>query len=216
MVRGAITHLGQRERYWQKGVVNNLNPRTASELKQAWRQRLRPLKKLDTTPDSLALPTGGGAGGIEINILHGQVKTFVGHFIEPIAKQYIKDNKESLVAEYYASEPPGQLSTTFLETDPQSREPLGTQNRHYLAGWCGDLVMMVNTQRGKVALIYEIKYGHAELTRPQEIFFKRILEAPWLFMPKLIDVRVYVVRCHHLELRKGTMKMNIEPYINRK
>lgn len=106
-----------------------------------------------------------------------------------------------------------------MNTKPNSEHPVGyiTGNKSKtIHGWCGDMVFVLHdAENGKRAVVFEIKFGRGVITIPQKKFFvSASTECPSKFMYNLNELKVYIVKCFHLNLETNEISMRIYEYIS--
>jgi hypothetical protein len=156
---------------------------------------------------------GGWEGQMKVKhiIKPETVKGMLGKIAENVAKQHIKENRYRITDEYFG-ETPDKIAIEFLSTKPQSKKLMGKIKNQSIAGWHGDLVMLAHTPDEKVAFVFEIKFGHIHISKPQHTFFGELIRNPSRYHSKLDKAVVSIVRCFNLDLENGSMEMIFEPY----
>lgn len=158
-----------------------------------------------------------------IQILDAEMNRIMGDLAEKIAiTDIIRNHKEIIQMIYPDIEEKSAiqiLNTYATEFRVKPIGHIGMKNRKKVVyGWYGDLVLIINSkQHGKRAIIFEIKYGNGRLSNGQKEFFKQAVKGtPSNYMPKLNDLKIFIVHMSKFCFIKKSIDMEIVPFLNGK
>lgn len=146
------------------------------------------------------------------------IKHKLAKMVEELMVQHIISNRRDIVNHYF---PNMSSRSAVCIAEPQSMpmgRPVGTitgASHKRIHRWHGDLAFVINSQSdGKVALIFEIKFGHIQITAPQQEFFKKITKSPAEFMDSLSVAKVIIVNCHTLDIANNSIGVRWYDYLS--
>lgn len=146
------------------------------------------------------------------------IKHKLAKMVEDMMVDYIIKNRTVLVKKYYPTMTgKSAVCIAFPQSMPVGR-PMGDItgcSRKRIHRWHGDLAFVINSQNdGKVALIFEIKFGHIQITAPQQEFFKKVSKTPGDYMESLKVAKVVIVNCHTLDIDNNTLGVRWYDYLS--
>ena len=158
-----------------------------------------------------------------IQIPDAEMNRIMGDLAEKIAiNEIVKNHRQIIQMIYPDTEEKSAiqiLNTYATEFRVKPIGHIGMKNRKKtIYGWYGDLVMIIHSkQHGKRAIIFEMKYGKGKLTNGQKEFFKEAInESPSDYMPKLNDLKIFIVHMSKFSFIEKSIDMEIVPFLNEK
>jgi len=157
----------------------------------------------------------------EVVIEADKFKHYVSALAENVVKDYIEENIDTILLNIFPDTSPYRKIRCY-GTNPSSPKEVGSikttslhgRRRGVIRGWYGDFVAVVDdSECGKRAIIFEIKQGHIQLSKGQINFFNKIItQTPGVFMKKLQSVKVVIVHCCNLNIKRNKLQITFREY----
>lgn len=161
---------------------------------------------------------------INIKLSVSEMNGLIGRIAEQIAISHIVQNHKQIVHEIYPDIQEQSVVQIYNTYATEFREmTIGHIGMKYrkkvIYGWYGDLVLIINSkEHGKRAIIFEVKYGNSKFTNGQKEFFRKVANEghPSNYMPKLEELKIFIVRMSNFSILDKGIDMEIIPYLNEK
>lgn len=103
-----------------------------------------------------------------------------------------------------------EIYPLHVNTNTSEHRPFGyyTKGKSWrtVYGWHGDVALLLNSKKhGKRAIIFEVKFGHIQISAPQHVFFQKVVAEPESCLKKLKEAKVIIVHCFDLDLEKNEL-----------
>jgi hypothetical protein len=85
-----------------------------------------------------------------------------------------------------------------------------------ILGWHGDLAFVINSRElGKVAIIFEVKFGRCHISKPQHKFFQKIVAEPSKYMDGLKQIKIIIVKAREIDIDNNEIAVEFDEYKNK-
>lgn len=142
-----------------------------------------------------------------------QMVNALASMIEFIARDFIKENIRNIINELYPNmDDVNRVNIKYFTTFPHSNKKVGkillSETGNSISGWHGDYVALLYFNDSFVkTIIFEIKYGDINISKPQHNFFKSITNEPMFYMSKLKTAKIMIIHCHDLDTINKTVRI---------
>lgn len=149
-----------------------------------------------------------------ISIDDAHMKFMLAYLVEDYMKGHLRGNIVPIIEATFP-DMIGQenISLRFFNPVPNTIKEMGSSNGSNLYGWHGDLCLLIHSkEHGKRAIIFEIKFGHIHISKPQHKFFIQVKENCSAFMDKLEDVHIYIVNAFDFDVKNNCLSYVLYEY----
>jgi len=154
------------------------------------------------------------------------IKQEIAGLVEKLIKWHLIEHKTLFTSKYFSGTYGGSVNMKIgvprpmTTTDGMVNPLMGDLTKKHgiceILGWHGDLAFVINSKElGKVAIIFEVKFGRCHISKPQHKFFQKILAEPSKYMDGLKEIKIVIVKAREINIDKNEIAVEFDEYHNK-